>query len=184
MGWMVCLSGLPGSGKSTVARALAARTGALWLRIDRIEQAMRESHMGVTDLADGGYAAAGAMAGAALEQGFDVIADSVNPVAQTRDRWRAVSARAGARHFDVLLVCRDAEDHRRRVEGREAEVEGLDLPEWAAVQARRFDPWVGPVLSLDTARTAPEDLVGRIVMALGEPETEPGKWPETEGKNR
>lgn len=57
MGWMVCLSGLPGSGKSTVARALAAHTGALWLRIDRIEQAMRESQMGVTDLADGGYAA-------------------------------------------------------------------------------------------------------------------------------
>ena len=64
------------------------------------------------------------------------------------------------------------------------EVAGLDLPDWAAVQARRFEPWVGPVLRLDTARTAAEDLAGRIGMALGDPSTEPGSWPETEGTNR
>jgi predicted kinase len=174
MAWMVCLSGLPGTGKSTVARALAGRTGALWLRIDRIEQAMRESHMVTGDLADGGYAAAGAMAGAALEQGFDVIADSVNPIAVTRAAWQAVSAGARAVHLDVELVCTDRAEHRRRVETRDAGVPGLVLPDWAAVEARVYEPWQGPVLCLDTADLTPDVAAERIVAALGARETNGG----------
>ena len=39
---LIIFSGLPGSGKSTIARALAKRLGAVYLRIDTIEQAIRE----------------------------------------------------------------------------------------------------------------------------------------------
>ena len=40
---LIVLGGLPGSGKSSIARELARETGAMWLRIDFIEQAIRES---------------------------------------------------------------------------------------------------------------------------------------------
>ena len=40
-GLLVEFGGLPGTGKSTLARRLAAGTGAVWLRIDEIENAMR-----------------------------------------------------------------------------------------------------------------------------------------------
>ena len=38
---LIIFSGLPGSGKSTIARALARRLRAVYLRIDTIEQAIR-----------------------------------------------------------------------------------------------------------------------------------------------
>lgn len=159
---LVCFAGLPGVGKSSVARVLAAETGALWLRIDAVEQALRESHMQVMGgLADGGYAALRAVAEAALVQGFDVVVDSVNPLPITRMAWRDVSARAGARHRDVELVCSDADAHRRRVERHVPDVPGLVLSDWAAVRARDYAP-MDADLRLDTARLS----VAQSVVAI------------------
>ncbi|WP_407655360.1 AAA family ATPase [Agrobacterium tumefaciens] len=45
---LIIFGGLPGSGKSAVAQALALRTGACYLRVDTIEQAISSS----TPLAD------------------------------------------------------------------------------------------------------------------------------------
>ncbi|EPX80451.1 AAA family ATPase [Salipiger mucosus] len=163
---MVALSGLPGVGKSAVARALAARTGALWLRIDAIEQALRDSFLRTDDIADGGYAAARAVAEGALGQGIDVIADGVNPLALTREAWRAAAGNAGARCIDVELVCGDRAEHRRRVETRHAEVAGLSLPTWAEVEARDYEAWTAPVLRIDTAAVGPEDVATRIAQRM------------------
>ena len=43
MSRLIVFSGLPGSGKSTIARGLATKIGAVWLRIDSLEQAIRDS---------------------------------------------------------------------------------------------------------------------------------------------
>jgi hypothetical protein len=40
---LIVFAGLPASGKSTIARSLPRELGAVWLRIDSIEQAIRES---------------------------------------------------------------------------------------------------------------------------------------------
>ena len=40
---LIVFSGLPGSGKTTIARELARQLGAVYLRIDVIEQALREA---------------------------------------------------------------------------------------------------------------------------------------------
>ncbi len=76
----IALSGLPGVGKSTLARALAARLGAMWLRIDTIEQAMAEA-TGRPVRDDRGYRVAYKLAEENLLLGLTVIADSVNPLA-------------------------------------------------------------------------------------------------------
>ena len=40
---LVVLSGLPGVGKTTIARELVRATGAVYLRIDSIEQVLRHA---------------------------------------------------------------------------------------------------------------------------------------------
>lgn len=121
MATLIVFSGLPASGKSYIARALAQKTGAIWLRIDSIEQAIRGSGVVPGSLDDAGYRAAYAVAEDNLRLGHDVIGDSVNPWMLTRNAWRAVGVRAGARVVEVEAICSDQDEHRRRVESRASE---------------------------------------------------------------
>ncbi|MEX0365285.1 MAG: AAA family ATPase [Ruegeria sp.] len=162
----MCLSGLPGVGKTTIARQVARQTGALWLWIDQIETAIKASHMQTNDLADGGYAAAQAVAQGALEQGFDVIADCVNPIGLSRDAWWEVSRKTGARHLDVEIWCSDEAEHRKRVETRSVDLSGWVGPDWQAVQVRRYEPFPAPDFRIDTARTTLWEAVALLSTAI------------------
>lgn len=82
---LIVLSGLPGVGKTTIARELAHALAAVHLRIDSIEHALR--HTGLVVEAEG-YAVAHAVAADNLRVGRTVVADSVNPWPLTRDEWR------------------------------------------------------------------------------------------------
>lgn len=148
------LGGLPGAGKTTLARALARQTGAVHLRIDTIEQALRDAGW-TAPMDDTGYRVARALARDALLLGQSVIADSVNPIALTREAWRELGASTGARLVEAHVCCSDRRQHRQRVEGRVSDLPGLVLPTWAQVEARRFEPWAG-ALCVDTAALSPE----------------------------
>lgn len=68
-----------------------------------------------------------------------------------REAWANVAARVGARVCFVELVCSDPAEHRRRVEGRASDLDGLPELSWADVQARAYDPWQEARLVVDTA---------------------------------
>lgn len=163
---LMCMSGRPGVGKTTIARQVTKRTGALWLWLDEIEAAMRASHMQTDDLADGGYAAAQAVAKRALMQGYDVLADCTNPIALTRDGWRDVSRQAGARHLDVELYCSDPAEHRRRVVSRKVDPPGWVGPDWDAVQARDYEDFDDAEIRIDTAITTAQQASDWLCAAL------------------
>ena len=148
---LIVFSGLPGTGKSAIARVLAQQTGAIWLRIDSIEQAIRGSGVVPGSLHDAGYRAAYAIAEDNLRLGHDVIADSVNPWMLSRDAWRDAGKRAGARVVEIETICSDREEHRRRIEARLSEVPGLILPDWDAVISRDYHPWDRDHMTIDTA---------------------------------
>lgn len=151
MATLIVLAGLPGTGKSSIARQLARDMGAVWLRVDSIEQAIRDAGVVPGSLDDAGYRAAYAVAGDNLLLGLDVVADSVNPWMLTRNAWRDAGLRAGARIIELEIVCGDVEEHRRRVETRTSEVPGLLLPDWRGVAARDYHPWDRGHLTIDTA---------------------------------
>ena len=107
------MSGLPGTGKSTLSAGLAERLRGVWVRIDTIEQAIRDSDVLAGDVGPAGYFVGYGIAATNLRLGHVVVADSVNPIAITRDAWRDVARAAGARLVEVEVVCSDPAEHRR-----------------------------------------------------------------------
>jgi predicted kinase len=163
---LIILGGLPGAGKTTVARELARQLGATHLRIDSIEQALRTSEPPVQVLTDEGYRVAYAVAEDNLRLGNTVIADSVNPIAVTRDAWRSVATRTDSPFFEIEVVCSDREEHRRRVESRETDVAGLELPSWREVEEREYEVWPFASLVVDTAMLSAGEAASLIKARL------------------
>ena len=160
---LIVMSGLPGVGKTAISRELARATGAVHLRIDTIEQAMRAAGWRVEGE---GYAVGYALAADNLALGRTVIADCVNPWPLTRNAWRAVADRAGVRAIEIEVVCSDPVEHRRRVEQRQPDIDGHQPPTWQDVLDRDYRPWDGPRLVLDTARFGIVDCVQTITSRL------------------
>lgn len=161
---LIILGGLPGSGKTTLARALAAKLDAVYLRVDSIEQAMQRS--GIAAVGAAGYAVAQQLATDNLRLGRRVIADSVNPVAASRRGWRAAAETVSAHYVEIEVVCSDQAEHRRRVETRQADIEGHRMPSWADVQALQYEPWTVDLV-VDTARDDIESIAGGLAEQLG-----------------
>ena len=164
---LVVFGGLPGTGKTTIARAVAERCRATYLRVDTIEMALWSTNV-ADDVGPAGYVIAYALAEANLKLGQIVVADSVNPVTATRTAWRAAATAASSPILEVEIVCSDAAEHRRRVENRTADIPGLVPPTWAEVVARDYEPWPEPHFVIDTTRLQPAEAVATIIAAIAE----------------
>lgn len=166
---LVSIGGLPATGKSAVARVLAAELPAAYVRIDSIETAISRSE-GQHEPTNGwelppGYEVGYDIAADQLRLGLDVVAESVNPVRASRDAWRDVGLTAGAHVIEVEIVCSDVEEHRRRAEERVVDVAGLIKPTWEQIVNREYVPWERDRIVVDTALMNSEDSAQRIRVA-------------------
>jgi predicted kinase len=160
---LIVFSGLPGVGKTAIARELARTLGAVHLRIDSIEQALRSAGCRVEGE---GYCIAYAVAEDNLRVGRTIIADCVNPWPLTRSAWRSVAERAAAAVLEVEIVCSDAKEHRRRVESRPPDIAGHMLPTWRDVVERDYHPWDRERFVVDTAAREAGAAVDAIASRL------------------
>jgi len=156
---LIIFGGLPGVGKTTIARELARQIGAVHVRIDSIEQAIMDRRTIVPTLDDAGYVVAYAVARDNLDIGQTVIADSVNPLAITRDSWLDIGRHAHVGTIEIEVICSDLHEHRRRVEMRTSDISGLRLPTWEEVVTREYHPWNREHIVLDTANQSVEQNV-------------------------
>jgi predicted kinase len=158
---LIILAGLPGAGKTTIARELACQIGAMYVRIDSIEQALRDAGA-IPPHEDAGYCVAYAITEDNLRLGRTVIADSVNPLSVTREAWVEVAKRAGVDAIEIEIQCSDRNEHRRRVEARASDIPGSRPPTWEEVVSREDDPWTREHVVIDTASCSVEKSVSMI----------------------
>jgi predicted kinase len=162
---LIVFGGLPGTGKTTIARELTRRLDASYVRIDAIEQSLRAAGLAVDAM---GYVIGNELAAENLKIGRIVVADCVNPVLASRDGWRETARKNAARLVEIEVICSDAGEHRRRVESRLADINGLVVPTWRDVVNRAYEPWDRERVVLDTAKDSIDNLVDRIEILVGD----------------
>lgn len=163
------LSGRPGTGKTTLASALARRLRAAHLRIDAIEAAVVACGLATAPVGVVGYAAAANLARCCLLAGTPVVVDAVNPVAAARAGWADLATDLAVPLRMIETRVDHREEHRRRVETRVSDLSGLQVPTWAQASQDEYQPWDehrdGVRLLLGTAEPLPA-LVRRAMAYL------------------
>lgn len=173
---VVQMHGEPGSGKSTVARALGARLGAVVLDKDVIKAALLRSGIVEQQAGPGAYEVFFAQAAALVAAGNSVILD--NPVfwESVERRWFEIADAAGSPRILIACVCADRGELLRRLRTR-ATVESqprepLDLERHPGAVETQFQPR----LTLDTTRPLTElvdEALAYVERAAAVPITNP-----------
>jgi predicted kinase len=165
-GMFVVFSGLPGSGKTTISKALAHKINAVHLRIDTIEQALKNFNTSL-DVTGEGYVVACEIARDNLKNGHIVIADSVNPVSLTREMYEQIGRETGSALINIEVFCSDKSEHRRRIEERKADIKGHRMPTWHDVLNREYDEWNDSnVICVDSGVFSTAQCVAKIIEYL------------------
>ncbi len=178
---LIALSGLPASGKSTVAATLACRVGAAYLSTDVVrkqlagidprERVREEWRAGLysPEMTERTYAELRARAARLLRKGRAVVLDAMHGRRSERDAVRALAAEHGVPATIAELRIDDA-TAQARIAGREDDPLRTSDATWAVYEAQRdgfeaIAPDEAPDLALDATRP-PAALAREIAEAL------------------
>ena len=172
---LVLVTGLPGTGKSTMAEVAARALGAPVLGHDwamsglrpfrEMEQALEE--MGLTGRRAVGWSILWSLAREQLRLGSSVVLDGVARQPEVaRAREVAEEERVGS--LVLMTACEDAGVHRSRVEGRRRGIPDWYELDWDHVAGARA-AWEAPadVDLVLRATDAMEDNANRVRSAVG-----------------
>lgn len=162
-------SGLPGSGKSSLSKLVARELHAIYLRIDTIEQGLRD--LCSFDVEGEGYRLAYRIASDNLRLGLSVVADSCNPVEPTRREWEQIARESHADYRNIEVICSNLTEHRHRVENRISDVQGLRLPTWSNVERREYHAWTVHRIVVDTSGKTENECANELLSKLSESKT-------------
>jgi predicted kinase len=188
---LIVLSGLPGTGKTVLAAAVARQLGAVLLSVDPVDSALAAE--GVHERGAAGraaYAVVGALAEQNLALGATVVVDAVNAVGEAKTFWIELARQSGARLLAVETILSDRAVHRARLADRVREL-AIAEPTWEAV-VLRGEEWVAwPFAPLVVDSVEPFELnVARVLEAArtviadrraGEPDDPAGNNKTPEG---
>jgi predicted kinase len=147
---LVLVTGLQGTGKSTIAESLGDRLGApvfAWdwflaalTPFESVQEALRA--LDAPTYRRVGWALVLQTARAQLRRGLSVVLDGLARQEQI-EAVRALARELGVPSFVVLTTCDDADVQRARIQDRDRAIPGWHELTWAEVQRTRA-AWVPP----------------------------------------
>ena len=161
---LFALSGLPASGKSTLSKFVAKKYNATYLRIDTIEQELKDLFN--IDVQAEGYCLAYKIAIDNLKLGLNVIADSCNPLDITRKEWEIIAQSNNGEIINIEIICSDEKEHKKRSELRISEIENLKSPNWDKIISREYHKWEKEVIVIDTANKTVEENECELIQKI------------------
>jgi predicted kinase len=152
---LIIFSGLPGTGKSTLAESVGKHLSIPVFAKDWLEATLLRCELlpSNTDkpLGSAGYELLTTLAERQLTLGQSVILDSVAGTRSIQDAWGFLSKRYQAQLRVIECVCSDEALHRSKLSKRERHIPGWHELEWSDVEKVRdsYLPWDREHLVLD-----------------------------------
>lgn len=154
---LIVFSGLPGTGKSTLAEAIARDFGIPVFAKDWLEATLVRTELKPAkeekSLGFAGYELLTILAQRQLMLGQSVILDSVAASSTIRSAWRQLAAKYEADWCVIECICSDESLHRSRLKDRRRHIPGWHELEWSEIERVKqyYLPWEEERLVLDMA---------------------------------
>lgn len=163
---LIIVCGLPGSGKTTLARELAGRVHAVHFSSDALRKKALAKPTYSEDEKMLIYDELARMAAASLAEGKDVIVDATYYSRMQRERMRKVAQDAGAKSFTLLCVLSEEETRRRLSRRKPGGISDADFGVYLKIRMV-FEPLDEPHLEVDGSITM-ERMLKLILDFIGE----------------
>jgi predicted kinase len=156
---LILFSGMPGSGKTTLARMVARKMGIPAFAKDRMQRVLRDHNLAEASSGDG-YFIILDMADEQLSLGLSVILDATFPL----DHFRMVASETAARHrarfCAFYCYCSDDRVWRERMNQRVQYVPGWKPVGWGDVLRMReyYQPWNDNAMFVDSLQSPDENF--------------------------
>lgn len=163
---LTVFAGMPGSGKTTLARKASRHLGLPIFSKDRIQRVLRDHHLADEHSGDGYYIILD-MADEQLSLGVSVILDATFPL----DHFRLVASEIAARHkanfCAIYCYCSDDAVWEARMERRVQYVPGWKPVGWEVVLRMRqyYQPWNANAQMMDSLYS-PQENFTRVLATI------------------
>jgi predicted kinase len=162
---LIIFSGLPGTGKSTLAEAVGKTLGIPvfakdWLEATLLRSGIKPIHKDKS-LGFASYELLTVLAERQLILGQSVILDSVAATKTIRSAWYQLAEQYHANCRIIECICSDESFHRSRLKQRQRNIPGWHELEWSEVERVKqyYSPWEGEHLVLDMTHSFDENYL-------------------------
>ena len=164
----IVFSGLPGTGKSSIAEAVARELSIPvfakdWLEATLIRCELKPAENG-PPLGSAGYQLLTTLAERQLQLGQSVILDSVASTVSIRAEWRALAQAYQAGWHVIECICSEEAAHRDRLGVRRRGIPGWHELDWSEVERVKayYAPWAEVHLILDAVNPLDENIAAAL----------------------
>jgi predicted kinase len=165
---LIVFSGLPGTGKTSIAEAVARELGIPVFAKDWLEATLIRCELKPAEnrggLGSAGYQLLTTLAERQLRLGQSVILDSVASTLSIRATWRALAQTYQAEWRVIECICSDEAAQRDRLVGRQRGIPGWHELDWSEVERVRayYAPWDEERLILDAMQPPEENIAATL----------------------